>query len=169
MICDLCTAEEATVHLSETINDDTRELHLCEACAQEKGLETLQDFGLPDMLGDLAGFTLDQQEVPQPTLSCSACSMRYEDFRKSGRLGCGECYEAFHPYLAPLLKRIHGSAHHVGKQPAPAKPKRLTQSEQLQKLKAKLTEAIQKEEFEEAIALRDRLKVLESKGKRRSS
>jgi hypothetical protein len=39
MTCDLCSKNEATVHLSEVINDQTRELHLCEACAREKGAE----------------------------------------------------------------------------------------------------------------------------------
>ena len=36
MICDVCGKKEATVHLTEIVNDKMTKLHLCEECATEK-------------------------------------------------------------------------------------------------------------------------------------
>jgi len=99
-------------------------------------------------------------------LKCQACGLTYADFKKMGRLGCGECYDTFRKYLAPLLKRIHGSNQHMGKTPlktkaAGTKPGR--KKADLQELKNKLQEAIQREAFEEAARLRDLIKEIESK------
>ena len=38
MTCDLCGKSEATVHLTEVVDKQTRELHLCESCAKKKGI-----------------------------------------------------------------------------------------------------------------------------------
>ena len=39
MKCDICKEREATVHLTEVINDRVTKLHLCEECAREKGVD----------------------------------------------------------------------------------------------------------------------------------
>ena len=95
--------------------------------------------------------------------------MGYEDFKKIGRLGCSECYQAFKASLLPLLKRIHGSNAHMGKTPDPEAVKEQKVSsklhEELEAAKAELAKAIKKEEFEEAAAMRDKVKFLEKKVK----
>ena len=118
MTCDFCRKSEATVHLTEIMNDETRELHLCESCAREKGTGAASEFGLSDLLAGLADFGAKLQEGVEVKGSCATCGMTYDNFRKLGRLGCGRCYETFQRSLAPLLKRIHGSTQHVGKAPA---------------------------------------------------
>ncbi|MBI1953636.1 MAG: UvrB/UvrC motif-containing protein [Candidatus Omnitrophica bacterium] len=173
MTCDLCGSHEATVHLTEIIDDESRELHLCETCAREKGTGITQPFGLADLLAGLADFTTQQEAEGKPKPKCPSCGMTYEDFRKLGKLGCGECYETFHRFLGALLKRIHGSTQHVGKAPpappaAPAKKttparKAAAPSQKLADLKAKLKQAIEAEDFEEAASLRDKIRALEAK------
>ncbi|MFA6358334.1 MAG: UvrB/UvrC motif-containing protein, partial [Candidatus Omnitrophota bacterium] len=82
------------------------------------------------------------------------------------RLGCGECYNIFRKYLAPLLKRIHGSNQHIGKSPLKAKPtvpRGIKKKIGLQELKDNLQKAIQVEAFEDAARLRDQIKELENK------
>lgn len=169
MTCDLCSKQEATVHLTEIINDETRELHLCEPCAREKGQETAKSFGLANLLGGLAEFGLKsggEAQAPPRAAACSQCGMTYEDFRKLGRFGCGRCYESFHRFLTPLLKRIHGSTQHVGKIPSAAAQAPPTKLQgELTDLRERLKAAIAAEAFEEAAALRDRLRALESKSK----
>ena len=169
MTCDLCGKNDAAVHLTEMINDETRELHLCESCAREKGAQTAQQFGLAELLAGLADFGAKPESggPARPKVTCPQCGMTYEDFRKSGRLGCGGCYEAFHRYLAPLLKRIHGSTQHVGREPAAAAPQAAEPAkDDLDRLKQSLKEAIAAEAFEEAVRLRDRIRALEKKEKR---
>lgn len=166
MTCDLCGKNEAAVHLTEIINDETRELHLCEACAREKGAAAAEQFGLAGLLAGLADFGARGGLKTEPP-PCPQCGLAYENFRKSGRLGCGECYENFARILAPLLKRVHGSAQYVGRLSPPArtaaKKKAALPDEDLAVLKERLKTAIAAEDFEEAVRLRDRIRLLERK------
>ena len=117
MLCDICHKNEASVHLTEIIDNQITELHLCEGCARQKGTQMEQHFGLADLLAGLAD--LGQQfETPGKTeAKCTNCGLSYHDFRRIGRLGCSECYGAFKDSLEILLKRIHGSTQHLGRIP----------------------------------------------------
>lgn len=160
MLCEICGKKEATVHLTEIVNDKMTKLHLCEECAKEKGSEMEEHFGLNDLLAGLADLGATIEPEMMETIKCPACGFTYQDFKKVGRLGCGECYEAFKKHLAPLLKRIHGADRHVGKVPLMV-GKTVKDTRTLQELKMRLEKAIQTEEFEEAARLRDQIKELE--------
>ena len=58
MLCDVCAANPATVHLTEIVDEQMTELHLCEECAKNKSSEMEQQFGLADLLFHHAGFIL---------------------------------------------------------------------------------------------------------------
>ena len=45
--------------------------------------------------------------------------MSYQDFTRTGKIGCSDCYKTFALALEPLLRRIHGSSTHIGKIPNP--------------------------------------------------
>lgn len=160
MLCELCKQSQATVHLTEIVNEQMTELHLCEVCANQKGAQVESHFGLADLLSGLAEFGKPQEAEEVAVKTCAGCGMTYDDFRKVGRLGCGECYTTFKRSLGTLLKRIHGSPIHLGKAPArivkPAKAK-----SELAELKRKLEEAIASEAFEEAARLRDQMRRME--------
>ena len=161
MLCELCKQSQATVHLTEIINDQMTELHLCEACANQKGAQVESHFGLSDMLSGLADFSKTQEPEEVSTKACSSCGMTYDDFRKVGRLGCADCYPTFKRSLGSLLKRIHGSPIHVGKSPVRLiKSSKIAKTELLD-LKKKLERAIEHEEFEEAARLRDQIRRAE--------
>ena len=171
MLCDICGKNPATVHLTEIIDEQMNELHLCEECARTKSEAMEQQFGLSDLLAGMADFQKSpNKEEEMIAIKCSRCGLSYADFKKIGRLGCGECYNVFRKYLAPLLKRIHGSNQHIGKNPlkGPAKPKPAISKVSkkridLQELKEQLQNAIQQEAFEEAARLRDQIKEIETK------
>ena len=161
MLCEVCKQVQATVHLTEIVNDQMAELHLCESCANQKGAQVESSFGLSDLLSGLAEFSKTQEtEEDVSVKACPTCGMTYEDFRKVGRLGCAECYTTFKRNRGNLLKRIHGSPIHLGKSPArlvkPAKAKT-----ELADLRHKLELAIGREEFEDAANLRDQIRRLE--------
>lgn len=160
MLCDICGKNPATVHLTEIIDNQMNELHLCEDCAREKSSQMEQQFGLSDLLAGLAEFEKPAKEMEAVVAKCANCGLTYSDFKKIGRLGCGECYNAFRRYLGPLLKRIHGSNQHIGKTPLKA-PKTTKKKSDLQDLRTKLAKAIETEAFEEAARLRDQIKELE--------
>lgn len=164
MFCDICGKSEASVHLTEIVDNEMSELHLCERCAREKSAQMEQHFGLSDLLAGLADFSSPLEAQAAAKSKCPNCGLTYDDFKKIGRLGCSECYSAFKEFLIPLLKRIHGSTQHLGK--APLKTAKVPRAiSQLEDLKAKLQKTIQNEEFEEAAKLRDKIRELEKKGK----
>jgi len=164
MLCDICGKNQATVHLTEIIDDQMTELHLCEQCAREKSMHVEQQFGLADLLAGLSQLGGKAAiEKDMVGLMCPNCHITYEDFRKAGRLGCGNCYNTFRKYLAPLLRKIHGSTRHTGKRPllkAKKEVKRLRE-EGITELRAKLQKAVEAEEYEEAARLRDKIRALE--------
>ena len=161
MVCEACKQQQATVHLTEIVNGQMSELHLCEACANQKGAQVESHFGLSDLLVGLADVGKPQEgERDTIVKGCANCGMTYDDFRKVGRLGCSECYGTFKRGLATLLKRIHGSTHHMGKAPASLVKPSATKPE-LTELKRRLERAIEMEEFEEAAQLRDRIRQIE--------
>ncbi|MEI6862851.1 MAG: UvrB/UvrC motif-containing protein [Candidatus Omnitrophota bacterium] len=164
MLCEVCKKKEATVHLTEIINDKVAKLNLCEGCAKDKGTEMEEHFGLNDLLAGLADLgTTTEPELLQ-TVKCPSCGFTYQDFKKVGRFGCGDCYEAFKKQLGPLLKRIHGADRHTGKIPLMV-GKTVKDTRNLQDLKAKMENAIQTEDFEEAARLRDVIKGMDKKDK----
>ncbi len=171
MLCDVCNKNQATVHLTEIVDDQMTELHLCDDCARKKSMEMEQQFGLSDLLAGLVDFgkQFSGAEKGVAAVKCTHCGLTYEDFRKIGRLGCSECYASFSKYLGPLLKRIHGACQHMGKTPAsytemPFKPQKSEITGTLD-LKERLQRAIEREEFEEAAKLRDAIKEAEQNTK----
>ncbi|MCK5394013.1 MAG: UvrB/UvrC motif-containing protein [Candidatus Omnitrophica bacterium] len=160
MLCNICHKNKATVHLTEIINDKVVELHICQVCAQLKTEELSEQMNMSDFLGGLAGGIDGHKEVY--SLKCPSCGLLYGEFKKKGRLGCGECYSFFRKQLLPLLKKIHSSIRHVGKIPK-AVDKKIVVKVTIKELKVSLSRAINLEEYEEAARLRDRIKELEEK------
>ncbi|MBL7157911.1 MAG: UvrB/UvrC motif-containing protein [Candidatus Omnitrophica bacterium] len=164
MQCDVCKKQDATVHLTEIVDDKVKKLHLCENCAREKSEEMEAHFGLADLLSGLADLAptsvKETEETEKISVKCPKCGFTFRDFRKIGRLGCPACYDTFKENLSPLLKKIHGSERHVGKIPSKEEVKRDTKTI-LANLKERLIEAIKLEEFEEAARLRDQIGEVE--------
>jgi protein arginine kinase activator len=163
MKCDVCGKNEATVHLTEVINDKVTKLHICGKCAKAKSEEMQSHFGLHDLLSGLVDSEpgLSGEPLAKGTeFECATCGMTYYDFQRTGRLGCGECYKTFDRNLSELLRKIHGSDRHVGKIPFKGE-KTLDKQKDIQRLRSELNDFILAEEFERAALVRDRIKELE--------
>ncbi len=165
MTCNICGVNEATIHLTEIINSQMIEIHLCESCAQEKGTDFKTHFNFGDLLAGLSDFDQGSEVETEHAVKCPDCGMTYEAFTKSGRLGCSGCYAALGKMLSPLIKRVQRSSVHVGK-----KPSRLTSNvrntHDLGLLQDKLRNCVQDEQFEEAAKLRDQIRKIEIKLKK---
>ncbi len=165
MLCEDCGKTEATVHLTQVVNDEKVELHLCRECAEKRRFHTPFE-GVPFPLAEFLAGMLDQSLVKKPgkvsDTKCSTCGMLFSDFAKTGRLGCGDCYSTFKRQLNDLLRKIHGSTQHRGRGPfTPGDVMRPLREER--KLQEELKKAIQEEDFEKAAQLRDRIKALTHK------
>ncbi len=165
MLCDVCVKFPATVHLTEIIDEQMNELHLCEACAREKSAQMEQHFGLSDLLAGMAEFEkpVKEKETEAVSFKCPNCGLTYADFKKIGRLGCSECYPAFKKYLAPLIKRIHGSNINFGKTPVKLAAKAAGKKGDLQDLRSQLAKALVSGDYDEEARLQDKIPEMESR------
>ncbi len=165
MICPECGKRPATVHVTKIVNNQRTEMHLCQQCAQEKGeLDFMIEpkFSIQDLLTGMLGYEGGWEPTrvgPEPN-RCKLCGLSYREFARTGRLGCGECYRQFGNRLEPLLRRIHGSTYHSGKVPKRAGGTARLKRE-IEKLRAELQQHVDREEFEQAARLRDRIRKLE--------
>ncbi len=151
--CQSC-ASPATVHLTDIVNGQKKELHLCQSCAEKQHLLTPQGLDLPAILQTLIGQHVGALTDELARLTCPACGIKYMEFRAEGRLGCPHDYEVFRRGLEPILERIHRSTRHVGKSPRHAPANRARQGE-LVELRRRLRQAVESEAYEEAARLRD--------------
>lgn len=123
------------------------------------------------MMGGSAAKTLPQ------TRRCELCGSSFDDIAKRGKTGCAQCYDTFGDRLAPSIERMHNRTRHIGKLPGKAAPAptappsaqrqvskpETSKADTVETLRARLNEAIAKEEYEQAAVLRDRIKEMENK------
>jgi protein arginine kinase activator len=161
MVCDGCRERDAVVHLTQIVESVVSQVHLCEQCAAERGIETT--VAVPKHpLGDFLQAVQQQAEqLPGDAARCAYCGLSLRDFRTSGRLGCSQCYGAFEQSLRELLRRIQGSTRHEGWRHDTASPDGQHRDAALALLRSRLARAVEAEAFEEAASLRDEIRGLE--------
>lgn len=87
---------------------------------------------------------------------CAHCGTTLNDIRKTSVVGCAHCYKTFEEELVPWIMKTQGSLKHIGKIGA-TMPVEVRQEHQLDLLKKDLQEAIQKERYEDAAIIRDKI------------
>ena len=160
MTCQQCNKKTATVHLTEIVGNDKKEVHLCEECAREKGIGIKTQFSMSDLISGLINAPVGKELARLSKITCPECGIRYIDFHSSGRLGCSNDYKIFNKELMQLVERVHGSTRHVGKVP-PNVGREVVKESRLLKLRKALRDAIDREAYEEAAAIRDEIKKIE--------
>lgn len=164
MKCQVCGEAEATIHFKELKHDEMRELHLCPACAEEKGLHGVVEedkLSLANQFVWMAENLYPESAAKIGEIHCAKCGLRYGEFTRHGRLGCMECYSAFDVQLRRLLRRIHGATRHGGKAPGRAMTSPNARAT-IHRLQEELQRAVAREDFERAAELRDRIRAIES-------
>ncbi len=165
MKCEKCNKREATTHVTRIINGYKEEYHLCSKCAAEQnGFKESNplNFGISDFLtGIITGGKQSQIAGEHGIASCPTCNMTYNEFLKTGRLGCGDCYTAFGDRLIRPIRQIHQATEHLGKIPKRGGGSVML-NKKISELEAKLKDAVNKQEFEEAAKLRDEIKDLKN-------
>src|SRR5438552_11082850 len=162
MLCDICKQNVATVHLTQMVEGKTKKVDLCEACSKEKGVDDPTGFSLADLLLGLGAAQEMAQAAAGSDLKCPSCGFTQADFKKSGRLGCADCYTTFGEGLEGLLKSMHKGTKHVGKVPQQLQQHK-DYLERLKTLQQQLEKAVADEDFEQAAVLRDEIKQAREK------
>lgn len=154
MLCESCNEREATVHLTQVADGSVKKIHLCEDCAAKSGFDVKGPMSITDILLGMGGAVDAAGGGDEKT--CPRCHMRRADFKKTGRLGCPDCYETFAAELLPLIKAMHRSDQHVGKIPA-GEDAQVRITAEVADLQKKLDQAVADENYEEAARLRDEI------------
>jgi len=192
MLCQKCNQRPATVFITQTVNNKTTQIHLCEECAGEQtALGGMNPFSITmdpsSMLKDFFSTLFPGFEPPlaqgetesaagrvppgDPTVQCPACGFQFPLFKQSGRLGCPQCYKSFAALLEPVIASIHGKVVHVEETPLQTPPPEMDpvsdkaptpESTMVAELRAKLKAAVEGEDFEAAARLRDEIRNLKT-------
>lgn len=173
MLCEKCKKNEAKINLITVINGQKHEIWLCENCAKDIAnvpffSPIVQNINFPfqGVLSEILSNSDNNKTNPDKDnknvkeIKCSDCGLTYDEFKKSGRLGCPHCYKEFKVVLEPRIKSLQAGVKHVGKIPK-IKGKELVQRRKLKDLKEEMQKLIMAEEYERAAIVRDEIKKLE--------
>lgn len=166
MMCDECGVRPANIHLTTLVGGEKQERNLCAVC-MAKYKKQLPSIDLSSLAGLLGGFLekaaghKQAERDDTPDLICSRCNMSYAEFRRTGMLGCSDCYKAFHDPIEALLVRVHGNTQHNGRVPGGV-DSQVALKLNMDKLKQRLVNAITNEEYEDAAQLRDQIRALKA-------
>ena len=158
--CQRCPGE-ASVHLTESVDGQLREVHLCGACARKAGVPLPPkppDLGLDAVVQTLILAHVGELVGELAERACPICGLKFMEFRTRGRLGCPHDFQVFERGLLPLLRRAHGATRHVGKVPRRSSGAAV----ETLRLRAQLREAVDREDYEQAARFRDQLRQEDS-------
>jgi len=153
------------VQVQQTISGVVVKHALCAACAAGFHMNVSMEDLLKGFLGSVFEMAEQTQKSSEkePTggAVCRNCGLTYSAFRKNGKFGCAECYDAFRPHVGISLKNVHGATVHEGKLPGRIAAG-LIHKREIERCKAALRKAVEQENYEEAARLRDHIKQLEA-------
>lgn len=172
MLCQHCGKQDSTIKITRIANGTVEESNVCSDCAmivsphQAKLLKRKRSEPLTveNILKELlaqseAGAVFkssDDAPAPGP-LECTTCGLEFHRYKKTGMLGCPDCYNAFAERLEQDLRKIHGATTHVG-EAAPPRVEVVDHAARVRALKAELEEALASEDYALAARLRDEIR-----------
>ena len=163
-ICDQCRQKPATVHYMETKNGVKSEVYLCPECAAKYGIGTAGGFFGEDLFGSFPLFAAAQSHPKEEDGVCPQCKTDLSRIRRDGAFGCPACYDAFAGKIdmTPFVGEGYRGGRLFAGSPVPeAKAEEPVKEDPVAALKAKLKEALAKENYEEAAVLRDQIRARE--------
>lgn len=160
--CDRCD-RPAEVHEIDPIEGTA--IHLCREHAIEAGFDVPAAAPVANLLGTLGSMQIQITTGRKTAASaCSGCGLPFARFRKTGLLGCPQCYESFADKLDSIIPRSqNGATAHVGRVPHADEPA-VDRHALRRSLLDELDRAIAAEQYERAARLRDRLHTLAGEG-----
>lgn len=91
---------------------------------------------------------------------CPSCGMALEDYRRTGPVGCAECYRFFRRELTPAVKGIQGGTAHTGKTPGADAGENYELFLERARLRGRLEEALRRGDDREAERLGEAIRSL---------
>ena len=182
MLCEKCKLRDATVRITKITDGVVEEHHFCQECAEafrqkseikssewSKAIFKLISNAMMQRSGNQEN---DEENEKLKKISCPTCGKTYGDFLNDNTFGCGDCYDAFGPALTQTILSIQGADTHVGRRASGGKKnvqkpvkEELSPEEEIEVLKEKMQEAVEREDYEAAAAFRDQIREKEGAAK----
>jgi protein arginine kinase activator len=159
------------MQLTQIVNGEVTELTLCESCAKSKGLFDPQSLSfaeqffpeefkkkIDDLVKELVQQKDEEKRLSEPAHSpdmltrCPVCDFTLEQYRKTERLGCPDCYSVF---SAEIHAGLAEQTDLLVEEPGAESPAIVRK-----KLEQLLQAAIEREDYGTAAKLRDELKKM---------
>lgn len=155
--CKYCE-KEATIHLTQIVDNKIHKVDICEDCALAKKMTDPTNLTLSNLLDNMGEET---DEFEGDLVCCGSCGLSTTDFKSLGRFGCPNCYESFKDLLGPMLADMQKSTIHQGKIPE-VSTQRVASRNQIQQWENNLKNAIKAERYEDAAQWRDKITQLKN-------
>lgn len=160
MMCQLCGKRTANVCINIDMNGTKSRRFICDQCADKRKLrENPSGAAILALINDIRA--ADPQAEQNNNRCCPSCGISYKDIVKSSKLGCADCYESFSDVLEPILNTVTMPPQdtqiiRIDHSTAPSR------QEDIISLKKLLEQCVEREEYENAAKLRDRIAQLEA-------
>ncbi len=133
-----------------------KEVCLCEECY--KRLYPKEDAS--ELFAHLFGASGNQTKKSEV---CPSCGMTFERFRKTGLLGCADCYPAFRNELYNAVRYCQWDVVHKGKQPSGVSEEKYDLVREQEVVKSQIDSALLAGDFKLAERLNRELKAIKMK------
>lgn len=176
MLCQRCGKNQATTHIKTVHNGTLKEYVLCSDCAKQLGYDNFfPGFGFSSPFENFFGGLFGEPDINEKQNTeerCPECGRSFEEIAKTGKVGCGRCYDVFYDRLLPSIQHIHGTSDHVGKTPGksaivvshPQNKIAVSPTDPIEQKKLQLKNAVEEQRYEDAAKLRDEIKEMEKNG-----
>lgn len=138
---------------------------LCKRCGKPASEYVVRKGGTEKLPLCSACYEELMQEEGESLRCCEACGTSWEEFRRTGLLGCAECYRVFRKELLLALRGVQGGTRHEGKEPVIAAREDYSVIFEQEELKSELERALREGRYGEVARLSEQLKTLKKKSK----
>ena len=162
MLCDLCHEHQAAIFMEQTSSTGRkRKINLCIQCAVQRRIST-DPRNIESSLGELFKELAANSKVVQAKNSrvCPVCGTAVAEVKRTGKVGCPECYAIFKTDIRKYLERRGITGNYTGSLPERLSTVHSVLNDRMV-LQDKLEKAIATEDYEKAAMYRDYLKALE--------
>ena len=161
MLCDFCRKREAVFFIEQTTKTSQKKIHICMECAVKNGLSPDPE-RIQKSIRSLFDAVAKTEAVGTMEAGklCRVCGTSFAAIKKSGKVGCPECYETFKSELPEVMAKHGITGTYTGSMPSRIATFRSHLTDRID-LEAKLEQSIQNEDYEKAAIYRDYLRALE--------
>lgn len=181
MICNICKRNPAMRKVVTFTKEKKEVQYICDDCYHKR-----QQSATISIIKGIASNINSVEKQAQLEHVCKVCGTKASGFMQTGIVGCDNCYVDLAPEILQMIRATQGQINHLGKTPYDAEkeeamkatepkepiradavapePEKVVEEPKAEsevlKLKKALEAAVQMEEYEKAIALRDQLATM---------